>query len=85
MRTEVVSAAEATTWDAKTKSGGPAYMLAEMDLEKPAKPVPIGIFRSVEAPSYDEEINRQVAAAAAKRGAGTLQDLIWSGETWEVT
>jgi len=55
-----------------------------MDLEKPEKPVPIGVFRAVDAPIYDEEINRQVNAAVAKRGKGTLKDLIWSGETWEV-
>jgi len=85
METKVVSAAEATTWNASTKSGAPAYVLAEMDLEKPEKPVPIGIFRSVEAPAYDEEINRQIAAAVQKRGAGNLRDLIWSGETWQVS
>ena len=84
METKVVSAAEATTWNASTKSGAPAYVLAEMDLEKPEKPVPIGIFRSVQAPTYDEEINRQVASAIAKRGPGKLRDLVWSGETWEV-
>jgi 2-oxoglutarate ferredoxin oxidoreductase subunit beta len=84
METKVVSAAEATIWNAATKSGAPAYVLAEMDLEKPEKPVPIGIFRAVEAPTYDQEINRQVATAIAKRGAGKLRDLIWAGETWEV-
>jgi 2-oxoglutarate ferredoxin oxidoreductase subunit beta len=84
METRVVPAAEATVWNASTKSGAPAYVLAEMDLEKPAKPVPIGVFRSIEAPTYDEEINRQVATAVAKRGPGKLRDLIWSGETWEV-
>jgi 2-oxoglutarate ferredoxin oxidoreductase subunit beta len=85
METKVVPAAEATTWNASTKSGAPAYVLAEMDLEKPAKPVPIGIFRSIEAPTYDEEVNKQVGAAIAKRGQGKLRDLIWSGETWQVS
>ncbi|HEV8112242.1 MAG TPA: 2-oxoacid:ferredoxin oxidoreductase subunit beta [Planctomycetota bacterium] len=84
METKIVSAAEATTWNAATKSGAPAYVLAEMDLEKPAKPVPIGIFRAIEAPSYDEEINRQVATSVAKRGPGKLRDLIFSGDMWEV-
>jgi 2-oxoglutarate ferredoxin oxidoreductase subunit beta len=85
METKVVPAAEATIWNASTKSGAPAYVLAEMDLEKPAKPVPIGIFRSIEAPTYDAEINKQVATSIAKRGAGKLRDLIWSGETWQVS
>jgi len=39
----------------------------------------------VDAATYDEEINRQVATAVSKRGQGTLKDLIWSGETWDVS
>ncbi|MFN0244071.1 MAG: 2-oxoacid:ferredoxin oxidoreductase subunit beta [Planctomycetota bacterium] len=84
METSVVGAADAAIWNPSTRSAAPAFVLSEMDNDK-TKPTPIGIFRSVEAPLFDTEVNRQVQAAVQKRGAGNLRDLIWAGETWEVT
>jgi 2-oxoglutarate/2-oxoacid ferredoxin oxidoreductase subunit beta len=83
MQTSVVSAAEATVWDPSTRSSAPAFVLAEMESEG-ERPTPIGILRSVEAPTFDEGVRRQIQAATAKKGKGKLKDLIWSGETWEV-
>jgi 2-oxoglutarate ferredoxin oxidoreductase subunit beta len=85
METSVVSAADATIWNPSTHSAAPGYVLAEMDGEKPQKPAPIGIFRDVQAPIYDEDMNRQVRTAVEKRGAGKLRDLVWSGEMWQVS
>ncbi len=83
METSVVSAADASVWNPSTKSAAPAFVLSEMDHEK-TKPTPIGIFRSVEAETFDIAANKQVHAAIEKRGRGKLEDLIRSGETWEV-
>jgi 2-oxoglutarate ferredoxin oxidoreductase subunit beta len=83
METSVVGAADASTWNPHTKSAAPAFVLSEMDQDK-TKPTPIGIFRNVEAPTFDEGVNRQVQNAMEKRGAGKLRDLIWSGDTWDV-
>jgi 2-oxoglutarate ferredoxin oxidoreductase subunit beta len=83
METSVVSAAEATVWNASTKSAAPAFVLSEMDQEK-SKPTPIGIFRSVEAETFDVAANKQVQAAIEKRGAGKIENLIRSGEMWTV-
>jgi 2-oxoglutarate ferredoxin oxidoreductase subunit beta len=35
-------------------------------------------------PTYDEQINQQVASARQQKGAGDLQALFHAGETWEV-
>jgi 2-oxoglutarate ferredoxin oxidoreductase subunit beta len=51
----------------------------------PQFPEPIGVFRSVERPIYDEQINLQVDQAIAERGAGNLNKLFTSGDTWTVT
>lgn len=59
-----------------------AYALSRM--RYPEFPEPIGVFRAVEAPRYDDEINKQIAAAKAKRGEGDLSKLFNSGETWTV-
>jgi 2-oxoglutarate ferredoxin oxidoreductase subunit beta len=43
---------------------------------------PIGVFRDVDRPSYDELMAGQLESATEKRGAGELAALIGSGDTW---
>jgi 2-oxoglutarate ferredoxin oxidoreductase subunit beta len=43
---------------------------------------PIGVFRDVDRPSYDELMAAQLESATEKRGAGDLAALIGSGDTW---
>jgi len=52
-------------------------------LDYPDFPVPIGVFRDVQKPTYEDLVSEQVAAAQAK-GKGDFQELLRSGETWEV-
>ncbi|MDH3189162.1 MAG: 2-oxoacid:ferredoxin oxidoreductase subunit beta [Acidimicrobiia bacterium] len=50
----------------------------------PYGPTPLGIFRNVKRPTYDAEVNVQVAAAREKLGEGDLAKLIASRGTWTV-
>ena len=50
----------------------------------PYGPTPIGIFRNVTRPAYDDEVNRQLDEAKQKMGKGDLAKLITSGGTWSV-
>ncbi len=59
-----------------------AFLLSRM--RHPEFPEPIGVFRDVDRPTYDEELNAQVADAISEKGAGQLKDLFTSGETWTV-
>ena len=59
-----------------------AYLLSRM--RHPAFPEPIGVFRAVDAPKYDVELNRQLEASREKKGPGDLNALFNSGETWTV-
>ena len=59
-----------------------AFMLARM--EQPDFPQPVGIFRAVERPSYDQMLAEQIKTAIAKSGPGTLEQLIYSGDMWTV-
>jgi 2-oxoglutarate ferredoxin oxidoreductase subunit beta len=45
---------------------------------------PVGIFRKVGRPVYDELMAGQIAEATEKRGAGDLAALLASGETWTI-
>jgi len=46
---------------------------------------PLGIFRSVQRPVYDDLVAEQISAATAARGDGNLERLLHSGETWTTT
>src|SRR3989440_14350 len=59
-----------------------AFMLARM--EQPDFPQPVGIFRAVERPSYDQMLVDQIDTAIAKSGPGNLEKLIYSGDMWTV-
>ena len=61
-----------------------AYLLSRLRHED-GFPEPIGVFRAVDTPRYDEELNGQIAAAREQRGAGDLTQLFYSGETWTVS
>lgn len=59
-----------------------AFRLAQM--RWPHSPEPMGIFRAVERPTYDGEVDRQFKKCRADQGEGDLAELFDSGETWEV-
>ena len=47
-------------------------------------PMAVGVIRDVEAPAYDEEVNRQVEEVIARKGFSSLRELILAGDTWTV-
>jgi 2-oxoglutarate/2-oxoacid ferredoxin oxidoreductase subunit beta len=51
----------------------------------PFGPTPLGVFRNVDRPTYDGEVQRQVDDAIEKSGPGDLEKLIRSMGTWTVT
>ncbi|MBI2790512.1 MAG: 2-oxoacid:ferredoxin oxidoreductase subunit beta [Gammaproteobacteria bacterium] len=48
-------------------------------------PVPIGIFRAVERPTYEEEIASQVSHAKLRQSDASLDSLLRSGKTWTIS
>ena len=50
----------------------------------PILPEPIGVIYSVDKPTYNSEMVAQVEAAVKQKGAGKVQDLLDSGDTWTV-
>jgi len=68
--------------DERTSEPTLAYLLSRMYY--PEFPEPIGVFRAIDAPTYDDLLNNQIADARNSRGPGNLQKLFNSGETWRV-
>jgi len=74
--------ADLLVWDETRPDPAIAFMLAQ--LEPPAFPTPIGVFRSVQRPTYEQRVIAQIQAAEDKAGIGTLEGLLYSGEVWKV-
>lgn len=68
--------------DEKAANSQLAFLLSRM--RHPEFPEPIGVFRDIDRPTYDEMINSQVDDAVSEKGAGELQKLFHSGDTWQV-
>jgi 2-oxoglutarate/2-oxoacid ferredoxin oxidoreductase subunit beta len=68
--------------DEKAREPSLAYLLSRM--RYPDFPEPMGVFRCVDAPIYERAMIAQEDKAIAKEGAGTLEALIDSGDTWVV-
>ena len=58
-------------------------LLLEMTFD-PTNPTPFGILRAVEAPTYDDMLVAQIKEITEIRGEGTLENLFYSGDVWEV-
>jgi len=60
-----------------------AFILANM-IHNPALPRPMGVFLSVDRPTYEFQMQDQIARARSKRGPGDLQALLNGEETWAI-
>ena len=59
-----------------------AYLLTQMEF--PEMPVPFGVFRSIEKPTYDQMLGDQGRMAVQKMGRGDLKKVLYSDESWTV-
>jgi 2-oxoglutarate/2-oxoacid ferredoxin oxidoreductase subunit beta len=59
-----------------------AYILGRF--QYPDFPVPMGVFRQVLRPTYEEMLGEQINTAIANKGQGNLHKLLHSGETWVI-
>jgi len=70
---------------ASAKDPGLAFALSRLANPRTLTNTPIGIFRDIQRPSYDQLLHDQVEAFTAKVGPGDLQSLITGNDTWSVT
>ncbi|MEW9533933.1 2-oxoacid:ferredoxin oxidoreductase subunit beta, partial [Microbispora sp. NPDC049125] len=85
---EVVPRAEITDdeiliHDAHNPDPSLAFALSRLD-DPAFQHVPIGVFRSIDRPAYDQLLNEQLQAATADKGPGQLNDLLLSTGTWRI-
>ncbi|WSA24767.1 2-oxoacid:ferredoxin oxidoreductase subunit beta [Streptosporangium sp. NBC_01810] len=78
-----VSEDEILVHDAHRADPSLAFALSRLD-EPAFEHVPIGVFRSVARPSYDELMAEQLQEAIGERGPADLNDLLLAGDTWRI-
>jgi 2-oxoglutarate/2-oxoacid ferredoxin oxidoreductase subunit beta len=69
------------THDIAAESPMKSYLLTELNYPQP---VPVGVFREVDRPTYEDLVHDQVAEAKKKVGVGNLESLLNAGETWDI-
>ncbi|MCB9648344.1 MAG: 2-oxoacid:ferredoxin oxidoreductase subunit beta [Deltaproteobacteria bacterium] len=77
-----VPLSEVAVHDETEATGALAFMLSKV--QPPTFPMPIGVFRKVQRPVYEEQVHAQIAQVTKARGEGTIRQLLTSGETWRV-
>ena len=74
--------ADCLVWDESTP--GPVLPFLAAHLLPPEFPTPIGVLRAIEKPAYEQGVAEQIRDERERKGAGTLEELIWSGDLWKV-
>ena len=69
--------------DEKDENPIRAFILAHLT-DSTDLPTPIGVFRQVIKETYDDGVENQIKAVTQKKGKGTLHQLLYNANTWEV-
>jgi 2-oxoglutarate ferredoxin oxidoreductase subunit beta len=69
--------------DPKHREPSLGFALSRLQYETDGA-IPLGVFRSIERPVYDELMSEQLERAREQRGEGDLEALLHSGDTWTV-
>jgi 2-oxoglutarate/2-oxoacid ferredoxin oxidoreductase subunit beta len=77
---EVGDESELLVHDAHHEQPSAAFALSRLT-QSTAGATPIGVFRDVERPVYDDLMSQQLEAARAKQ-EGNLASLLHAGDTW---
>ena len=77
-----VDPSELLVHDEFAESPNLAFVLSRM--VNPAFPAPIGVFRQVQHPTYEQGVIGQVTQARKSRGPGKLSDLYSASDTWTI-
>jgi 2-oxoglutarate ferredoxin oxidoreductase subunit beta len=75
--------AECLVWDESRPSSTLAFAMSQ--LLPPLGPTPLGIFRSVEAPAYEDGVVQQIQEQIKAKGDGKLENLLYSKDSWKVS
>jgi len=76
--------ADLVVHDAHTEDPAYAFALSRLTDGGVLHRAPVGVFRSVEHPAYDDMVRQQISTAQEAQGPGDLQALVTGSDTWTV-
>jgi 2-oxoglutarate ferredoxin oxidoreductase subunit beta len=76
------TASDCLVWDETRPNPAIAFMVAQM--APPHFPTPIGVLRSVDLPSFESGVVGQIEREKERKGEGSLEQLLRSGDVWTV-
>jgi 2-oxoglutarate ferredoxin oxidoreductase subunit beta len=74
--------ADCLVWDEADENPATAFLAAQ--LLPPAFPTPVGVIRAVDLEPYESRVVRQIQEEIERKGEGSLEALLRSGDTWTV-
>jgi 2-oxoglutarate ferredoxin oxidoreductase subunit beta len=77
-----LSVDDCLVWDESLDNPATAFLAAQ--LLPPHFPTALGVFRSVDVPSYEQRVSDQMRHETDRLGVGKLEDLLKAGDTWVV-
>ncbi|HSE41296.1 MAG TPA: 2-oxoacid:ferredoxin oxidoreductase subunit beta [Acidobacteriota bacterium] len=77
-----VTEADLLVYNEEDRSPVMSYLVSA--LEFPHFPVPVGVFRNIHKPTYDELMESQIHRSEELYGKGDLEKLLNAGDTWVV-
>jgi 2-oxoglutarate ferredoxin oxidoreductase subunit beta len=77
-----LTADDCLIWDSTLENPATAFLASQ--LLPPQFPTPLGVFRNVDLPSYEERVVEQIRQETERVGTGTLDALLKAGDTWTV-
>ena len=66
------------------EAGPIGYLMTLAAMRPPEFPMPLGVLRRIDAPTVDAGIHEQIEAVTEKKGAGKLEEIVYSGNIWTV-
>jgi 2-oxoglutarate ferredoxin oxidoreductase subunit beta len=75
-------ASECVVWDECLENPATAFLASQ--LLPPHFPTAVGVLRTVSRPTYEAGVVSQIEHEIERAGAGKLEDLLRSGDTWTV-
>ena len=87
---KIVTAAEAGAegfliHDAHNPDAAYSFALSRLSHPENLSDTPIGVFRDIKRPVYDQMVHQQINDVTAKKGAGDLAKLIQGNDSWTVS
>jgi 2-oxoglutarate ferredoxin oxidoreductase subunit beta len=77
-----LSESDCVVWDETRED--PVLAFLASSLLPPEFPTPLGVFRDVTRPAYEQTVAGQIQAEIDRRGHGELEKLLYAGDLWSV-